>query len=52
MKEIVDELDMLRAIVNSVLPTVCKKNLVEPTQQLFMEHIDEINNKVKNLFCD
>lgn len=51
-KDILKEIDMLKSIVRSLFPSVMKKKYVDSTTNYFIEHLTELENRVKNFIIE
>lgn len=50
MRELQAKIDLMRAVVNTALPAACKKKLGEPIQKLLLEHLNDLENAIKELY--
>lgn len=51
-KDILKEIDMLKSIVRSLFPSVMKKKYIDNTTNYFIEHLTELENRVKNFIIE
>lgn len=51
-KEIYDKIETIKGTIRIVIPNVCKKRFSESTKVLLIEHMNELNEMIKNEYCE